>query len=88
MFIYNRLVSTFNFPAVATLNVPDLVSDPRDSDAHTEAVAKLLPGLVHEDQSALILFTSWRQLNGVIRLLRDSLSQFLLVQHLRTKIRA
>ena len=75
-----RLVSTFNFPEVATLNVPDLVSDPRDSDAHTEEVAKLLPGLVHEDQSALILFTSWRQLNGVIRLLPDSLSQLLLVQ--------
>ena len=75
-----RLVSTFNFPEVATLNVPDLVSDPRDSDAHTEEVAKLLPGLVNEDQSALILFTSWRQLNGVIRLLPDSLSQLLLVQ--------
>ena len=43
-----RLASTFNFPEVATLNVPDLVSDPRDSDAHTEEVAKLLPGLVHE----------------------------------------
>ena len=52
-----RLVSTFNFPEVA-LNVPDLVSITRDSDAHTEEVAKLLPGLVHEDQSALILFTS------------------------------
>ena len=39
-----------------------------------------MPGLINEDQSALILFTSWRQLNGVVRLLPDSLIQSLLVQ--------
>jgi len=75
-----RLRSTFNFPEIATFNVPRLKSDPRDSNAHTEEIATILPDLISEDVSALILFSSWRQLNGVVKELPDSLAACLLVQ--------
>ncbi|MDC0214576.1 ATP-dependent DNA helicase DinG [Gammaproteobacteria bacterium] len=75
-----RLRSTFNFPEIATFNVPNLKSDPRDFDAHTEEIIGVLPDLIREDPSALILFSSWRQLNAVIKGLPDELTAAMLVQ--------
>jgi len=75
-----RLRSTFNFPEIATFNVPRLTSDPRDSKAHTDEIARILPDLISEDPSGLILFSSWKQLNGVIKELPDLLKSSMLVQ--------
>lgn len=61
--------SPFDFPNIATFRVPAMTSDPRDFQAHSEEVAALLPTLLDGDVSALVLFTSWRQLNEVRRLL-------------------
>ena len=60
-----RIPSPFDYPNLASLHVPDMTSDPRDFDAHSEEVAGLLPGLVAQYPSALVLFTSWRQMHRV-----------------------
>ena len=72
--------SPFNYPEVATFHVPLMRSDPRDFDAHTEEVIALIPQLLERHVSALVLFTSWRQLNAVIGGLDEALAEELLVQ--------
>ena len=72
--------SPFNYPEVATFHVPPMRSDPRDFDAHTEEVTALIPKLLQRHVSALVLFTSWRQINAVIGGLDKALAEELLVQ--------
>ena len=60
-----RIPSPFDFPRIASLTVPKMSSDPRDFAAHSEEVAMLLPKLLADDVSGLVLFTSWRQMNEV-----------------------
>jgi ATP-dependent DNA helicase DinG len=72
--------SPFNYPEVATFHVPPMRSDPRDFDAHTEEVTALIPQLLQRHVSALVLFTSCRQLNAVIGGLDKALAEELLVQ--------
>jgi ATP-dependent DNA helicase DinG len=75
-----RIPSPFNYSEIASFNVPAMTSDPRDFDAHTAEVAQLLPELVEQEKSALVLFTSWRQLNAVMKVLPGKLTEKLLVQ--------
>jgi len=74
------IASPFNYPEVATFHVPAMQSDPRDFDAHTEEVIALIPDLLNRHVSALVLFTSWRQLDAVISGLPKTLAEGLLVQ--------
>ncbi len=67
------IASPFDFPNIATFTVPAMASDPRDFQAHSDEVAAMLPELVGGEVSALVLFTSWRQLNEVRRQLPDGL---------------
>ena len=64
-----RISSPFDYPNIAVLSVPRMDTDPRDVEAHTGEVAELLPELLALEPSALVLFTSWRQMNKV----RDAL---------------
>ena len=75
-----RIPSPFDFPNIAVLRVPAMRADPRDSDAHTAEIAQLLPDLLAAERSALVLFTSWRQLNGVKATLGESLGDALRIQ--------
>lgn len=75
-----KIPSPFNYPEIATFSVPAMQSDPRDFDAHTEEVAELLPELMRKEKSALVLFTSWRQLNAVVKALPASITEDLLIQ--------
>ncbi len=75
-----RIPSPFNFPEIASFHVPDMSSDPRDFDAHSDEVAALLPQLLAQEKSALVLFTSWRQLNAVMKAVPGKLGERLLVQ--------
>ena len=75
-----RIPSPFDFPNIATFAVPAMSADPRDGQAHTDEVVRLLPELLALECSALVLFTSWRQLNDVIRRLPDDLVDCLKVQ--------
>ena len=74
------IVSPFNYPEIATFHVPSMQSDPRDFDAHSEEVTRLLPELLNRERSALVLFTSWRQLNAVTKALPEHVADGLLVQ--------
>lgn len=82
-----RIPSPFDFENIATLRVPQMRTDPRDSEAHTAEIAELLPDLLREETSALVLFTSWRQLNGVKAALPESLGDALQIQGERAKQR-
>ncbi len=75
-----RIASPFRYPEVATLCVPRMRSDPRDTEAHTREVIGLLPDLLAQARSALVLFTSWRQLNAVVAALPADLAACLKVQ--------
>ena len=72
--------SPFDFPNIATFSVPPMRSDPGDFAAHSAEVAELLPQLLDAERSALVLFTSWRQLNEVRRLLPPAFVERLRVQ--------
>jgi ATP-dependent DNA helicase DinG len=80
-----RIPSPFDFANIAVLSVPDMQSDPRDFDTHTTEVAELLPDLLAQERSALVLFTSWRQMLGVCRALPESLGRELQIQGERSK---
>ncbi len=75
-----RIPSPFDYPRIATFTVPDMASEPRDFEAHTAEVVQRLPKLLAQEVSALVLFTSWRQLNAVVKQLPEALNNELLVQ--------
>lgn len=75
-----RIQSPFDFPNIARFVVPPLVSEPRDFEAHTDEVAAMLPDLIGEDPSALVLFTSWRQMLAVLDRMDQALRLVLKVQ--------
>ena len=72
--VAQRIPSPFDFARIATFRVPDMRTEPRDFAGHSQEVAELLPGLLAERDSALVLFTSWRQLKEVRALLPIDLS--------------
>ena len=75
-----RIQSPFDFPNIAQFVVPPLSSEPRDFEAHTDEVATLLPELIGEGPSALVLFTSWRQMFAVLDRMDQSLRPLLKVR--------
>ncbi|MCZ6641802.1 MAG: ATP-dependent DNA helicase DinG [Gammaproteobacteria bacterium] len=75
-----RIPSPFDFPRIASLTVPRMNSDPRDFTAHSEEVATLLPKLLADDPSGLVLFTSWRQMNEVCNQLPPGFYETLKIQ--------
>jgi ATP-dependent DNA helicase DinG len=75
-----RIASPFDYPTIATFTVPRMRSDPRDFAAHSDEVVELLPLLLGEERSALVLFTSWRQLREVTRRLPEDLLQRMKIQ--------
>jgi len=75
-----RIPSPFRYPEIATLRILVMRSDPRDQEAHTNEVTEMLPDLLAQAGSALVLFTSWRQLNDVVGKLPARLEESLKVQ--------
>jgi ATP-dependent DNA helicase DinG len=78
--LLSRIASPFRYQEIATLCVPAMRSDPRDAGAHTDEIVALLPGLLRSACSALVLFSSWRQLNDVVERLPADLMPQLQVQ--------
>jgi len=77
---YRVLPSPFDYEKQGLLQVPPMSVDPRQADAHTEAVAERLPTLLAGDQAALVLFTSWRQMNRVQEQVEADFAEGLIVQ--------
>ena len=75
-----QIQSPFDYPNIATFSVPRMQADPRDFQAHSDEVAKLLPLLLANERSGLVLFTSWRQLREVVRQSPDTLVARLQIQ--------
>ena len=77
--------SPFDYFNNAVLNIPAMKSEPSDIDSHTEEIIRLLPKILRAERSALVLFTSWKQLNSVLKNLPVDLEENLLVQGKRSK---
>jgi ATP-dependent DNA helicase DinG len=75
-----RIESPFDFARLASFNVPAMRADPRSAEAHTDEVVRLLPALLAQECSALVLFTSWRQLRTVVGRLTGAVADRLKVQ--------
>ena len=82
-----RIPSPFDFRTIATLYVPQMSTDPRNAAAHTEEIGEMLPKLLETEPSALVLFTSWRQMNGVLEALPKRIIDRCQVQGERSKQR-
>lgn len=63
---FRALPSPFNFSRQGELRIPAMTSDPRDPVAHTQSVIETLPGLLAGTLGSLVLFTSWKQMFGVL----------------------
>ncbi len=74
------LPSPFNFHEQGVLRVPAMVSDPGSADEHTAEIASMMPALLQDEGASLVLFTSWRQMLGVMARLDDAFSSRVLRQ--------
>lgn len=62
---YKQLPSPFAYQDVATFRVPKNIADPKDPILHTRYIVETLPSLLEEEKSALVLFSSKRQMTDV-----------------------
>lgn len=60
--VFEYIESPFPYRDMVTMRVPAEVASPRTGKPHTNDVVRLLPKLLLEEKTGLILFTSWRQL--------------------------
>ncbi|QIZ77197.1 ATP-dependent DNA helicase DinG [Ferrimonas lipolytica] len=63
------LPSPFDYQQNATLFIPKMEVEPT-SDAFGDTLNKMIPELLEEQQASLVLFTSYRQMEGVAESLR------------------
>ena len=64
---FEHIESPFPYRDMVTFRVPKGLSNPRQFKEHTNDIAHLLPELMLEEKTGLILFTSWRQLSEVYK---------------------
>lgn len=72
--------SPFNHQQAASLRIPNLKASPADPQAHDEAIADELERCLIEDEAALVLFSSWRQMLQVRDRLGASLADRVIAQ--------
>jgi len=77
---YCALPSPFDYQNNGLLYVPWMQSDGSRPDAHTAEITAMMPGLLQDNASALVLFSSWRQMREVQAGLPANLKKKLLVQ--------
>ncbi|MEK9528916.1 MAG: ATP-dependent DNA helicase DinG [Gammaproteobacteria bacterium] len=58
--------SPFDYANNAQLRIPPMRSSATEPGAHTEEIAGLIPELLSQSNTALVLSTSWRQLEAVV----------------------
>ena len=72
--------SPFQHATAASLVIPAMESNPRDSDAHTGEIVEMLPELLEGSKGSLVLFSSRRQMNDVYYGLDQDLRDQILLQ--------
>ena len=75
-----RLASPFDYPNQGALHVPAMRTDGGARDAHTQEIAEQMPELLQCERATLVLFTSWRQLRGVLSALPRRSERMVLCQ--------
>ncbi len=75
--VYHCVPSPFNFNEVATLRIPEMQSDPGNSEAHTNELVDSLEDWIGDHHAVLVLFSSRKQMNdvyyGMARTLREEI---------------
>lgn len=77
---YLSIPSPFDFNGAATLVVPRMNCDPSDTGKHTALIVKALPRLLQKDSAAMMLFSSRRQMQEVLRSLPQEWRELVLCQ--------
>tara|TARA_B100001964_G_scaffold243182_1_gene320335 strand:+ start:687 stop:2807 length:2121 start_codon:yes stop_codon:yes gene_type:complete len=77
---FNALPSPFDFSKQGEIRIPAMQCDPRDPDAHTQAVIEMLPELLTDQSGSLVLFASWWQMNQVLHGLPEQFRKQVLAQ--------
>lgn len=72
--------SPFRYAEAAQLRLPQMKAAPNEVEAHDQAIAEELDRCLIADQSALVLFTSWRQMFKVRELVGSALAERILAQ--------
>ncbi|MGB1190398.1 MAG: helicase C-terminal domain-containing protein, partial [Pseudomonadales bacterium] len=72
--------SPFDYANQGQLRIPRMLASPTDAAAHTEELSEVIPELLVEFQSGLVLFTSWRQFFAVVDNLSPELRDLCLLQ--------
>lgn len=76
-----KLDSPFDYQSNAKLVIPQLRSNPKDADAHTQEIVSLLPRLIEDNGTGtLVLFASRRQMEDVATSLPEPLRKKILIQ--------
>jgi ATP-dependent DNA helicase DinG len=84
--LYKRVESPFDAQQ-GVFAIPDLQSDPGDSEAHTAEIIARLPDLINGDAGVLMLFSSRRQMEAVVTGVSGTLDHEILVQDSLSKSR-
>ena len=74
------LPSPFRFQEQATLVIPPMDNDPSNAELHTLELAAIIPRRLVDEQSAMVLFTSWRQMLRVYEDLDEKFQRRVLKQ--------
>jgi ATP-dependent DNA helicase DinG len=77
---FNALPSPFDFSRQGEIRIPAMQCDPRDPQAHTQAIIEMLPDMLQPQTGSLVLFSSWWQMNEVLRGLPEQFLQQVLAQ--------
>lgn len=77
---FNALPSPFDFNKQGEIRIPAMQCDPRDPEAHTQAIIEMLPDLLSEQSGSLVLFASWWQMNEVLHRLPEQFLRQVLAQ--------
>jgi len=77
---YLSIPSPFDFAGSANLVIPRMNCDPSDFERHTDLIVSSLPQLLEKDRAALMLFSSRRQMQEVLRRLPSEWAECVLCQ--------
>lgn len=77
---FARIASPFDYGQAGILQIPERGFDPGQGEAHTRAIIGLLPTLLAEEAGSLVLFSSRRQMQDVLRGLDEAFRERVLSQ--------
>ncbi|QDP01219.1 ATP-dependent DNA helicase DinG [Thalassotalea sp. PS06] len=77
---YQRIGSPFDYQNNAVLHIPAMKTEPTNSDAFTDELIKVIPGILKDEETNLVLFSSYWQMQKVAEALREKSKIEILMQ--------